>query len=161
MSPDILLLLAVVSGFLAGLLIGLAAWHRTRSASRIEREELKIRIATLEKEREADVEKLKWTEQAESKMRAAFAALACEALKDNSEALSRQAGSNFKSLVDPLKENLTSLDGYVRELERARKGAYESLKQQLSQLDATHARLQKTTTPRGIYTDQFDYVQYP
>jgi DNA recombination protein RmuC len=146
MIPDILLLLAIVSGFLAGLLIGLAVWHRTRSTYQIEREEFKVRIATLEKEREADMEQLKWTEQAESKMREAFAALASEALKDNSEALSRQARTNLKSLVDPLKENLTSLDGYIRELERARKGAYESLKQQLSQLDATHARLQKTTT---------------
>lgn len=146
MIPDILLLLAIVSGFLAGLLIGLAVWHRTRSAYQSEREEFKVRIATLEKGREADMEQLKWTEQAESKMREAFTALASEALKDNSEALSRQARSNLKSLVDPLKENLTSLDGYVRELERARKGAYESLKQQLSQLDATHARLQKTTT---------------
>jgi len=146
MIPDILLLLALVSGFLAGLLIGLAVWHRTRSTYQSEREEFKVRIATLEKEREADMEQLKWTEQAESKMREAFTALASEALKDNSEALSRQARSNLKSLVDPLKENLTSLDGYVRELERARKGAYESLKQQLSQLDATHARLQKTTT---------------
>lgn len=146
MIPDILLLLAIVSGFLAGLLIGLAVWHRTRSTYQSEREEFKVRIATLEKGREADMEQLKWTEQAESKMREAFTALASEALKDNSEALSRQARSNLKSLVDPLKENLTSLDGYVRELERARKGAYESLKQQLSQLDATHARLQKTTT---------------
>ncbi|NQT69827.1 MAG: DNA recombination protein RmuC [Desulfobacteraceae bacterium] len=146
MIPDILLLLAIVSGFLAGLLIGLAVWHRTRSAYQSEREEFKVRIATLEKGREADMEQLKWTEQAESKMREAFTALASEALKDNSEALSRQARRNLKSLVDPLKENLTSLDGYVRELERARKGAYESLKQQLSQLDATHARLQKTTT---------------
>ena len=146
MIPDILLLLAIVSGFLAGLLIGLAIWHRARSASQLEREGFKVRIATLEKEREADMEQLKWTEQAESKMRETFAALASEALKDNSEALSRQARTNLKSLVDPLKENLTSLDGYVRELERARKGAYESLKQQLSQLDATHARLQKTTT---------------
>jgi DNA recombination protein RmuC len=146
MIPDILLLLAIVSGFLAGLLIGLAIWHRARSASQIEREGFKVRIATLEKEREAEMEQLKWTEQAESKMREAFAALASEALKDNSEALSRQARTNLKSLVDPLKENLTSLDGYVRELESTRKGAYESLKQQLSQLDATHARLQKTTT---------------
>jgi DNA recombination protein RmuC len=146
MIPDILLLLAIVSGFLAGLLIGLAIWHRARSASQIEREGFKVRIATLEKERETDMEQLKWTEQTESKMREAFAALASEALKDNSEALSRQARSNLKSLVDPLKENLTSLDGYVRELESTRKGAYESLKQQLSQLDATHARLQKTTT---------------
>ncbi|KKL46748.1 hypothetical protein LCGC14_2342460 [marine sediment metagenome] len=39
MIPDILLLLAIVSGFLAGLLIGLAVWHRTRSAFQLEREE--------------------------------------------------------------------------------------------------------------------------
>jgi len=146
MNPLILIVLAVVSGFFLGLFIGLAAWYRAKSASQKEREELKISLTALEKEREADTEKLSWADQAESKMREAFAALASDALQANSEALTKRTKGDLEGVVDPLKENLKTLDGYVRELESARKGAYESLQQQLTQLGNTHARLQETTT---------------
>lgn len=146
MNPSILIVLAVVSGFLLGLFIGLAVWYRTKAASQKEREELKISLTALEKEREADTEKLSWADQAESKMREAFAALASDALQANSEALTKRTKGDLESVVDPLKENLKTLDGYVRELESTRKGAYESLQQQLTQLGNTHARLQETTT---------------
>jgi len=79
-------------------------------------------------------------------MRDAFAALASDALQANSEALTKRTKVDLEGVVDPLKENLKTLDGYVRELESARKGAYESLQQQLTQLGNTHARLQETTT---------------
>jgi len=146
MNPLILIVLAVVSGFFLGLFIGLAAWYRAKSASQKEREELKISLTALEKEREADTEKLSWAEQAESKMREAFAALASDALQANSEVLTKRTKGDLEGVVNPLKENLKTLDGYVRELESARKGAYESLQQQLTQLGNTHARLQETTT---------------
>jgi DNA recombination protein RmuC len=145
-EPNILLFLAVVCGLLAGLFIGLVVWLRTKSVSQREGEALKIRVATLEKEHETDVEKLKWAEQAESRMREAFAALASEALIANTETLTRQAKGDLKNLVDPLKENLTSLDGHIRTLESKRQGAYDSLQQQLTQLGSTHAKLQETTT---------------
>jgi DNA recombination protein RmuC len=140
------LILAVFCGFLVGLFIGLVVWYWARSAAQTEKETLRVRIAGLEKEREAEGEKLRWTEQAESKLRDVFSALAGESLRLNSEALSRQAKGDLKTVVDPLKENLASLDGYVRELEIARKGAYQSIQQQLTHLGETHARLQQTTT---------------
>ena len=146
MIPHLDTILSVITGFLVGLFIGLAVWLRAKSISQRERETLKIHLAKLEKEREANADKLKWAEQAETKMREAFAALASEALQANSEALTQQARGNLKSLVEPLKENLTSIDSYVRELEGARKGAYESLQQRLNQLGETHTRLQETTT---------------
>ena len=146
MIPHLNTVLYVITGFLVGLFIGLAVWLRAKSISQRERETLKIHLAELEKEREADADKLKWAEQAETKMREAFAALASEALRANSETLTQQARGDLKNLIEPLKENLTSIDGYVRELEGARKGAYESLQQRLSQLGETHARLQETTT---------------
>jgi len=146
MIPHLDTVLYVITGFLVGLFIGLAVWLRAKSISQRERETLKIHLAELEKEREADADKLKWAEQAETKMREAFAALASEALRANSETLTQQARGDLKNLIEPLKENLTSIDGYVRELEGARKGAYESLQQRLSQLGETHARLQETTT---------------
>lgn len=139
-------ILYIILGFFAGLLIGTAAWYRSKLTSQKEKEELRVSLTALEKEREGDTEKLKWTAQAESNMREAFAALASNALRMNSEALAQQARTDLKSLVDPLKDNLTSLDGYVRELEKARKGAYESIQQQLGQLGATHSKLQETTT---------------
>lgn len=146
MNPPILIVLAVVCGFLLGLFIGLAVWYRAKAAAQQEREELKISLTVLEKEREADTDKLSWAEQAESKMREAFAALASDALQANSEALTKRTKGDLENIVDPLKENLKTLDGYVRELESTRKGAYESLQQQLTQLGNTHARLQETTT---------------
>jgi DNA recombination protein RmuC len=146
MIPHLETVLFVITGFFLGLFIGLGVWFRAKLISQRERETLKIHLAELEKEREADADKLTWAEQAETKMREAFAALASEALRANSEALTQQARGDLKSLVEPLKENLTSIDGYVRELEGARKGAYESLQQQLSHLGETHARLQETTT---------------
>lgn len=146
MNPQIIIVLAAFSGFLLGLLMGLAVWYRTKAASQKETEELKISLTALEKEREADLQKLSWADQAESKMREAFAALASDALQANSEALSRRTKGDLENVVVPLKENLKTLDGYVRELESARKGAYDSLQQQLTQLGNTHARLQETTT---------------
>ncbi len=146
MLTDIHGILYIILGFFAGLLIGTAAWYRAKLTSQKEKEELRMSLTALEKERESDSEKLKWTAQAESHMREAFTALASNALRTNSEALALQARTDLKSLVDPLKENLSSLDGHVRELERARKGAYDSIQQQLGQLGATHLKLQETTT---------------
>lgn len=146
MIPHLETVLSVITGFFLGLFIGLGVWFRAKLISQRERETLKIHLAELEKEREADADKLTWAEQAETKMREAFAALASEALRANSEALTQQTRGDLKSLVEPLKENLTSIDGYVRELEGARKGAYESLQQRLIHLGETHARLQETTT---------------
>jgi len=146
MKIDLLLLLAVFSGFLVGLFIGLAVWYRTKSSLQKERQDLMISLTALEKEREADTQKLSWTEQAESNLREAFTSLAGKALNANSEALAQRTKGDLKSVIDPLKDNLKTLDGYVRELESVRKGAYESLQQQLTQLGNTHARLQETTT---------------
>ncbi|UCD31424.1 MAG: DNA recombination protein RmuC [Desulfobacterales bacterium] len=146
MTSQIYVFFAAPLGLVAGLLIGLAIWLRAKSKWQSEKEALSIRIVTLEKEQEAGADKLAWVEQAESNMREAFSALAGEALRANAEALASRAKGDLKSLVDPLKENLTSLDGYVRELESTRKGAYESLQQRLSQLGETHAKLQETTT---------------
>jgi DNA recombination protein RmuC len=100
----------------------------------------------LEKEKAVAQEKLQWVEEARTQMRDAFSALAGDALRANSEELTRRAQERLRGVIDPLRENLTSLDGYVRELERSRKGAYDALRQQLSQLGDTHSKLQETTT---------------
>jgi len=113
-----------------------------------ENEKLKIERAQLQKLRE---------------MREAFEALAGQTLQSNSgeflkharEQLAGMLGqlrgdwrtqkAELRNLVDPLKENLTSMDGYVRELERKREGAYQRLQEQLQNLATTHSELQTTT----------------
>ena len=137
--------LASMFAFVVGLLTGLAVWHRSRSRSQQELSDLKLRVASVEGEREGDAEKLEWVRKAEENMRDAFKALAGDALKSNSETLTSQVKRDFQGVVDPLKESLTSLDGQVRALEKNREGAYKSLEQQLTQLRDTHAKLQQTT----------------
>jgi DNA recombination protein RmuC len=134
-----------VATFVAGLAIGLILFFRGRAQSQSQREELKIKLTQLESERQADEEKLRWAETAEKQMSDAFKALAGEALKANSEQISNRSKSEFESLVKPLTDNLTSLDGYVRDLEKKREGAYGALGQQLQQLSDMHRSLQKET----------------
>jgi DNA recombination protein RmuC len=132
--------------FLIGLIIGLLMWMWARNSAQKEREQLRIQLAELHKEKEAEEEKLQWTEQVKLQMRDAFTILAGDALRANSEELNRRAKEGLKNVVDPLKDNLTSMDKYVRDLEKARTGAYDALQQQLTHLGETHSKLQETTT---------------
>jgi DNA recombination protein RmuC len=134
-----------VASFLAGLSIGMITWFRTKSNAMQRTSELESELATLRAENKVSLEKLEWIEKAEVKMREAFKALASDALTTNSEMLTGQTKKDISSIVDPLKENLTSLDGHVRELEKSREGAYKSLEQQLKDIKETHTKLQETT----------------
>jgi DNA recombination protein RmuC len=145
LNQDIVFGLTGILLFMAGLLIGLVAWYRSKSRLDKENTDLKIQLAASEKQREAESEKLCWMEKAETQMRDAFKALAGDALKTNSELLSAQARKDLQGVVAPIKENLTSLDSHIRALEKARQGAYQSLEQQLFQLRQTHGLLQEST----------------
>ena len=116
------ILLASLVAFMLGLLIGLFLWNKGRSRSERETSELRLQITSLEKERESDAEKLDWVKKAEGNMRDAFKALAGDVLKSNSETLTSQAKKDIKGIVDPLKENLLSLDGHVRDRGRGGQG---------------------------------------
>ncbi len=132
--------------FLAGLAIGLAIMFRHRSAAQAQREELKVQLARLEAERTADDDKLRWAETAKTQMSDAFKALAGDVLRANSQQLTERAKNEFDNLVKPLSQNLTTLDGYIRELEKRREGAYSALGEQLKQLSQMQSSLQNTTT---------------
>jgi DNA recombination protein RmuC len=136
---------ATIAGFMLGLFIGLAVWNKAKSAYDKESGTLRIRIAALEQDHVIDADKLQWVEQAEQKMRDAFKALASDALQSNSKSLTALTKKDIQGVVDPLKKNLESLDGHVRELEKNRQGAYKSLEQQLKQVQETHAKLHETT----------------
>jgi len=53
--------------------------------------------------------------------------------------------SDFKGLIDPLKENLKELDKQVRDIESKREGAYKSLEKELEQLGKFQEQLYSTT----------------
>ena len=53
--------------------------------------------------------------------------------------------AELQGLVDPLRQNLNTVDNYVRELEQKREGAYQGLQKQLSQLFQAESELRNTT----------------
>lgn len=145
LNADMVLVLASVAAFVPGLLAGLILWYRCKSRLERENTDLKIRLAAEAKEKEAETQKLRWVEKAESQLREAFKALAGDALKTNSELMSAQARKDLIGIVQPVRENLNSLGAHIRELEKAREGAYQSLLQQVVDLQKTHGKLQEST----------------
>lgn len=128
-----------------------------------EAEQLRIRVAELLKERQADAERLQWQEGAEREFREAFHALAGKALQSNSEQFLNRARDQLTTLlagvrgdwnvqkteiqkiVHPVENTLKALDAHVRELEQKREGAYKGLDAQLQQLGQAHQQLQTST----------------
>ncbi len=128
-----------------------------------ENETLKIQVARLTELRSADAEKLQWLAEAKEQVRDTFDLLANQTLQSHSRTFLHQAReqvgrfmdqmrgdwrtqkAEFRSLVDPVRENLTSLDGHIRDLEQKREGAYQGLTEQLQHLSKTHADLRNTT----------------
>jgi DNA recombination protein RmuC len=157
---------------LIGLLLGLAigstltailTWAILRAKFTQENQTLKIRLAELQNQQATEVQKLKWLENAEAQMREAFEALASRTLQTNANdfmgraqeqltSLLNQARGDWgtqkaeiKGLVEPLQQNLNNINGYVRDLEQKREGAYQGMTEQLRQITNAHQELQKTT----------------
>ncbi len=147
-----------------GLLVGfLVAWliQQLRLSPRIEA--MKIENVQLKKDLEADVERMKWMELTQEKLKETFKALSADLLTTNagqfliqakeklSEVLDLQKRDwglqkeEFKNLVEPLNKNLIDLDKQVQEMEQKREGAYQALIQQVGQLGLSYQELQKTT----------------
>ena len=126
-------------------------------------EALRIELAKLQSEKEAQADKEEWIEKAEEKLREAFDSLAGKSLRHNAEAFLKQAQtqmtgvlnevrgdwktqkSEMQNLMTPVRENLDKLDGHVRSLEEKREGAYQALGQQLKELMDVQHKLQTTT----------------
>jgi DNA recombination protein RmuC len=176
-------ILLIIAGLAAGALLGWLASMLRQSATiatlmerarqgesaaaestalRQENEQLKLRVNSLEKEREADAEKLAWAQTAEQSLREAFQSLAAQTLQTNAQeflkrardqldALANQLKGDWgaqkleiKNLVEPLQKSLAELDQQVQTLERRREGAYEGLTKQIEQLFQTNRDLQHT-----------------
>ncbi len=127
-----------------------------------ENEQLKIQLAAMRAQHQAEAERNRWLEQAEIKLREAFQALAASALQNNTtqflqhsreqiEKLLAQVKGDWnlqreelRGLVEPLEKTLHALDVQVRELEQKREGAYQGLVQQLTHLSRAQQDLQTT-----------------
>ncbi len=119
---------------------------------------------TLHQERKQTEEKLGVLDEAQRKLSDAFKALAAEALKSNSQSFLQLAKTTLETfqesakgdlatrqqaiqqLVQPLKESLTKVDAKIHDLEKARVGAYEGLKEQVGSLLETQKELRSETS---------------
>jgi DNA recombination protein RmuC len=118
-------------------------------------ESLKIDNIGLQKEREADVQRIKWMEITEEKMKETFKALSADLLTSNAHQFLTQAREKLNELLELQKKDwglqkaefksLAELDKQIQEMEQKREGAYHSLKQQVTNLKISYQELQKTT----------------
>ena len=147
------LLLGIALGLVAG---GIAAWLAGRGTTA----RLEERAAA---ERRAGEEKLALLEQAESKLRDAFAALSAEALRRNNQSfldLARTRLGEFQQsasseleerqkavgdLVRPIQEALARVDGKLGEVEKERIASYAALVEQVRAMARTQEALQAET----------------
>jgi len=119
---------------------------------------------TLEQERKQAEEKLAVINEAQRKLSDAFKALASEALKSNNQSFLQLAKENLEKfqetakgdldkrqqaineLVKPVKESLEKVDTKIQQLEKAREGAYEGLKEQVKSLVDSQKELRSETS---------------
>jgi len=129
-----------------------------------ENSQLRADVASGAKEREAQEEKLTWVDKAREELREAFQALSANALKSNADEYLKRTREQLENtqkllkgdwgkqheqmsgLVEPLKQNLKTLDEQVRKMEEKREGAYKTLETHLGQLQSAYSELRDTTT---------------
>jgi len=148
-------------GLLLGSLIGwLLCWIFLHA--RVEK--LRIELTRLQDVTLLEQSKSEWLNSAMGQMQTSFDLLASKSLQNNADEFLKRAServdsvvgqvrsdwstqkAEFAGVVTPLKENLTALDMYVRELEQKREGAYQGVQEQLRQLAHTQNTLQNTTS---------------
>lgn len=162
-----LVIVAALAAAAIGWFLGRMGQQRQIDALQKEINEGKVREAsldvTLEKERQAAAEKLAWFQDAERKFNDVFKALSSEALKSNNESflslaqetLSRyQQGAvadldkrskSIEQLTKPVHESLEKMEGRLGELEKAREGAYATIRQQITSMAEEQEKLRSET----------------
>jgi DNA recombination protein RmuC len=134
--------------------------RETNLALRMEQAGLK---KTLEMEQKNAAEKLALLQEAEAKLREAFAALSAEALSQNNQSFLELARATLEKyqtgafheleqrkqavevLVAPIRQSLENVNLQIRAIEKERGEAYGSLKSQVGSLIATQEKLQSET----------------
>jgi len=120
--------------------------------------------AKLEAEQKSHKQKEELLAKAEQKFSDTFKALSQDALKASQEQFLQLAKTSFKAeqdsaqvnmdkrvdaverMVKPINESLDKAQQQARELEKAREGAYTSLREQVRHMQETHLGLQKETS---------------
>jgi len=154
-------LAAAAGGFLLG---GLTVWLVMSMRAGKFMVSLQIENASLRKEKEADMAKIEWLENAEKKMRDVFSATATEALRNNSQLFMQQSRDQlsslhsvirgdwnthkeeFKNIINPIEKDLDRLDRQVKVMEEKREGAYRSIETHILSLSRAHQELQQAAT---------------
>ena len=114
-------------------------------------------------ERKAAAEKLAVLDRAREQLQDAFKALSAQALESNNQSFLTLAKATLETfqegaradleqrrkavgeLVAPVRQSLDKMDGQIQELEKARAGAYEGLRQQVRSLVDSQERLRGET----------------
>ena len=120
--------------------------------------------ATLREERKQAQEKLAVIHEAQQKLADAFKALAAEALKSNNQSFLQLAKATMETfqeaakgdlekrqqaiheLVKPVRESLDKVDLKINEIEKARAGAYEGLREQVALMAGDQKELRAETS---------------
>jgi DNA recombination protein RmuC len=152
--------LAQTQGQLAARDLAESRLQQTLSEAQQDRARLGAELAA---ERKAAGEKLAMLQEAESKLREAFASLSSEALRQNNDsflALARTSLSEFQhsaradldgrhkaieELVQPLKLSLTQVDAKLQQVEQTRAGSHAAPAEQLRSLNVAQQTLQTET----------------
>ena len=134
-----------------------------REANVVLRTEQAALQKTLELERQMAAEKLAAAQQAEVKLREAFAALSVEALSQNSQSFLELARATLERyqvqasgeleqrkqavevLVEPIRQSLDQVNQQIRTIEKERGEAYVGLRTQVASLIATQEKLHSET----------------
>ena len=119
---------------------------------------------TLQQERKQAEEKLAVLDDAQRKLSDAFKALSAEALKTNNQSfldLAKATLEKFqetakgdldkrqqaiRDMVRPVRESLDKVDTKIQDIEKARVGAYQGLREQVSSLMSTQKELRSETS---------------
>ena len=144
-------------GIVAYLAFALPARSRAAAVERT----LAAAEATLKAERESREARV---DEIENKINEKFAGLAADALHRNSESFLTLVSDRFgrhkvaadkdlrdrqkaiETLVKPIGESLTKFEGRVREIEKAREGAYQAIKEQVRNLREGQSGLKSETS---------------
>ncbi len=136
-----MIVMDIITGFLfaIGLILGAmlgVLWARTTSAAR---------IAKLEADQRAALDRVAFAEQSQQRLSDQFRALSTEALDATSTKLVELADSRLKASERPIRDTLDQLGGRLREIEQIRVADQAALKQQIEGVKLAGEDLRRET----------------
>lgn len=118
----------------------------------VARTQFKMKLIQAEFEKRSALEKCLLIEELQANFKEQFKGVSSEVLKHNNETFMQYAEQTFDKknqllgqLVKPMKESLEKFDTKIQEIEKARTGAYATLKEQVGSLIDTQKELRKET----------------